>query len=1128
MRGKMGHGRKPWLSGRRDPPLLVHVVSAIDQRWLAWSREFFARELVFIFRASIMIDSVTVDTQYSEEMSTPKRTWAGLLLLTLLIAVGCGSASELDGGRVVGSGGGAGLANAGFSGVAGRATAGETGNSSGAPGSAGQAGAAGTQGTADLISIALTPPVATVAVGTKAVLQATATYADKSTKDVSATAIWASSGGAVTVSGGVVTAVAPGTATVSATLAGQTANARITVPSATVQSLTVTPASATTGIFGTVSFQAVVTLSDATTQDVTATATWTSSSPSIATVDSAGVASGVAAGITTIRASAGTVSGLAALTVSNAQLVSIALAPTNPSAGIGVKVSFSATGTFSDGSVSDVSSGAVWKSSAGDVATIDSTTHQASTLAAGSTTISATLAGISGSTTLTVSSATLTAIQVTPQSSKLAVNGTAKLVATGTYSDNRSVDLTASVTWSSSNAPLVAVSNATGAAGTIVGLSAGTATITAALDNVVGTATVTVTAASLVSIAITPDNPSLPIGTTAQLVATGTYSDASVVDISSSVTWSIDDPTIATVSNALLNPGLVTAGSLGTAKAHATLGMVSGTTTLTVTAAKLISLLVTPADSNLPAGTSQALVATATYSDATSVVVTTSAVWSSSAASVATVSNAAGSQGQVTGVAVGTATIKATFSGVSGTTSVTVSAPTVTQIVVSPIASSVRVGQTVRYTATAILSNNTQRDVTQQASWASSSTATASIAQRQAGGPGGGGVIATAIAVGTTTISATYQGQTGTTTLTVSNATLASIQVTPINAKLLVNARQQFVATAIYSDNTQQVVTGQATWVSSAPGIAQISTAGGGRGNATGLAVGSATISATYNGVTGSTTLSVTAATLVQIDVTPVQPNVSVGTQVSFAATAIYSDNSTQNVTNQATWTSTAPAVAAISTANGSKGQAQALSNGSATISASFGGATGSTLLSVTQATLSAIQITPFSLTALVGFNANLTATGLYSDNSTRDLTALVTWASSASNVAAVSNAGGSRGLLTPLTAGNASITASYQGVVGTDAVVVSSATLSSITVSPATLTIANHTTQAFVALGTLSDSTTLDITNYVTWLSTTPAIASISNANGSRGVATGLMAGTVSISAVRGSQSGTTTLTVQ
>jgi hypothetical protein len=1066
-------------------------------------------------------------------MSTLKRTFAGLLLLTLLIAIGCGSASELENGGGVPSGGNAGVSSAGFAGVAGvagLATAGNAGNSGGAGGGAGTAGNAGNAGsgqTATLVSIALTPPVASVAVGTQVALHATATYSDKSTQDVTASATWASSGNAVKVSGGLVTGVSPGTATVTATLSGQMASAKITVPSATVQSLSVTPATATTGLSGTISFHAVVTLSDATTQDVSATATWTSSSPAIATVASTGVATGVAPGMTTIRAAVGSVSGSAALTISSAQLVSIALSPTNPGAAVGVKVAFTATGTFSDGSVSDVSSGASWTSSQSDVATLDATTHTATTLAPGQTTISATVSGVVGTTTLTVTAATLKTIQISPQASTLTVNGSAKLVATGTYSDNTTLDVTASVTWSSSNEAAVVVSNATGAAGTITGLSAGTATISAALDNVSGTATVTVTAADLVSIAISPQNPSLPLGTTVTLLATGSYSDGSVVDISNRVTWSIDDTKLATVSNASGSSGLVSAVSVGTTKARATLGMISGTTSLTVTAAKLVSVLLTPANPSLPAGSSQALVATATYSDNSTVVVTTTAVWSSSAANVATVSNAAGSQGQITAVAAGSATITATFSGVSGTTNVTVKPPTVTQIVVSPIASSVRVGQTVRYTATAILSNNTQSDVTRQAMWSSSNPATASLAQGQ-GGPGGGGVIATANAVGTTTISASYQGFSGSTTLSVTDATLSEIQITPINPKVLVNGRQQLVATAIFSDNTQQVVTAQATWVSSAPNIAQVSTNGGMRGTATGLAAGSATISATYNGVTGSTTLTVSTATLVQIDLTPVEPSASIGTAVSFTATAIYSDNSTQNVTGQATWTSSAPQIAAISTANGSKGQAQALSEGSATISATFSGVTGSTLLTVTQATLSSIQITPFSPTVLVGFNTNLVATGLYSDNTTRDLTALVTWASSSSDVAGISNAAGSRGLLTPLSAGSTTISATYQGVVGSDAVLVSSATLSSIAVSPATATISNHTTQAFTALGTLSDATTLDITNYVTWLSTTPAIASISNANGSRGVATALTAGTVTISAVHGTQSGSASLTVQ
>ena len=148
--------------------------------------------------------------------------------------------------------------------------------------------------------------------------------------------------------------------------------------------------------------------------------------------------------------------------------------------------------------------------------------------------------------------------------------------------------------------------------------------------------------------------------------------------------------------------------------------------------------------------------------------------------------------------------------------------------------------------------------------------------------------------------------------------------------------------------------------------------------------------------------------------------------------------------------------------------------------------------------------------------------------NTTRDLSALATWSVSDATVASISNAAAARGQVAPIKAGKATVTATYQGVSGTDDVTVSATTLASINVTPGSATIAQHGTQAFVATGTLSDSTTLDLTNYVTWLSTVPGQASISNANGSRGVVTGIATGSVTISAVRGTLSGTATLTVQ
>ena len=1071
----------------------------------------------------------------------PWATLSALFFLLMLVLSACGSATGLAGGTETSKAGSTSIGEAGSPATAGTSGEGGTAGSSGGTGTIGEAGAGGeTQTNATLVSIAVSPAIATAAVGTKVILLATGTYSDNSTRDVTATATWTSDNSSLaSVAGGVVTAVAPGTANISAALNGQTSSAKITIPTATVQALTVTPATATAAIQGTVAFKAVVTLSDATTEDVTATATWTSSSPTVASVSSGGVATGIAAGTSTIQAAVGTVTGSATLTVSSATLVSIAVTPTNPTLGIGVTTQFIATGSFSDGSVSDVSSSATFTSSAPAVAALDAATHSAKTLSAGTTTISASVGMISGSTTLTVTAATLTSIAVSPATSTLAINGSTALTATGTYSDNSTVDLTQSVTWQSNSAAVATVSNATGTQGSVTGLSGGTATISASLGNVSGTATVTVTAAALVSITISPANPTLPIGTTDALTAQGKYSDGSSVDITSTVTWSSDTTTVAIVSNANGQQGVVSAVAIGTSNVHATLGSISASTTVTVTAAKLVSITIAPANPTLPAGTNQALTATAKYSDATTVDVTEAAVWSSSATTIATVSNASGSQGEVTAIARGTATVTATLSGVSGSTTVTVSAPTLKQVVIAPIAGSVRVGANVRYTATAILSNNTQQPLNQGVTWSSSSPAIATIAAGM-GGPGGigGGEVATGVAVGTTTISATYQGVVGSTTLTVTSATVMEIDVTPINPTLSVNAVQAFVATAIYSDSTSQNVTAQATWVSSDTAVAQVSTGGGGgpgggggggaRGTVTAIAAGSSTITATLNGLSGSSTVTVSAATLVSISITPAEPSVALGTQVTFSATAIYSDNSSQNISARATWISSTPAVASVSTANGSRGQALALTSGTTTISATYQGVTGSTLLTVSSATLTTIQITPFSPTLPIGFNTNLAATGIYSDNTTRDLTALASWTSSAANIASVSDAAGSRGLLTPIAAGSATITATYQGVSGTDAVTVSSATLNSISVAPTSPTISVHGTQAFTATGTLSDSTTLDLTNLVTWLSTTPAVASISNAVGTRGIATGLSAGQVTISAIRGTLTGATTLTVQ
>src|SRR5581483_11982471 len=103
---------------------------------------------------------------------------------------------------------------------------------------------------------------------------------------------------------------------------------------------------------------------------------------------------------------------------------------------------------------------------------------------------------------------------------------------------------------------------------------------------------------------------------------------------------------------------------------------------------------------------------------------------------------------------------------------------------------------------------------------------------------------------------------------------------------------QQFTATGTYSDNSTQNITSSVTWASATTTVATITAAG----LATGVGTGTSTISATLGGISGSTVLTVTAAALQSIAVTPANPTIAKGLTQQFTATGTYSDNSTQNL----------------------------------------------------------------------------------------------------------------------------------------------------------------------------------------------------------------------------------------
>jgi uncharacterized protein YjdB len=359
----------------------------------------------------------------------------------------------------------------------------------------------------------------------------------------------------------------------------------------------------------------------------------------------------------------------------------------------------------------------------------------------------------------------------------------------------------------------------------------------------------------------------------------------------------------------------------------------------------------------------------------------------------------------------------------SGSGSGSGSSPTLASIVISPQNPSLRAGATQQLSAQGTDSSGHQTVITASVQWNSSNPAVATIASSG---------LLTAVSPGTANITASLNGVSATTKLTVvaATATVKAIAISPASPSLAAGATQQLSLTATYSDGSSGALTTGVTWTSSNTLVATVNA----QGLVTAIAVGTSTITASAAGLTASAALSVNAAkTLSTIVVAPAAPSLVVGATQQFTATAHYSDNSTATVTSSVQWTSSSPSVATINAA----GLASAVAAGSATIAATLNGVSGSASLTVTApATVTSIAVTPATSTFAAGATQQFTATAQYSNDTSADVTSSATWKSSDTSVATVS----AGGLATAENAGSATITASLNGVTGSASVTVSAA----------------------------------------------------------------------------------------
>jgi len=991
---------------------------------------------------------------------------------------------------------------------------------------------------ASLQSITLDPPSASIANGTTQRFTATGHFSDQSTQDISSSVSWSSDNpGVASIVAGLASSMTPGSTSIRASLDGvQSASVSLTVTAEVLVSISVAPSSVSIPLGDGAQFSATGLFSDGSTQDLTSLVTWstTGGEASISnTAPTKGRATGLSVGSTQVQAVyAGITSNQAALTISNAVLVSISVTPGSATRSKGLAQRFVATGTYSDGTHLPITTSVTWTSSDVAVASISnggSDRGEATALEVGATTITARdpETEITGTASLQVTQAVVDHIAISPDAKQIAVGTKQQFTATAVLTDGTNQDLTSSATWSSSDSAVVSISNASGAYGLATGLTPGMVEIRARYGAVTGSTAFTISNATLTTIEVETTTPSVAKGLRAELTATGRFSDLTVQDLTTQVSWSSDNPSVATVSNAVGSEGVASTHAIGTVQISASFLGQNGSRSLTVTDKKVSAIQLTELSnaSSKPKGTTAHYSATATFTDGTQENITGDVDWISSDTDVVADCDPPLSPAHCfEALDVGSVSITARIMGVSSfvtaSRTLAVTAAELVSIAVTPPTPSLPKGLHQQMTATGTYTDNSTQNVTEQVTWSTSDPAIAQfdvdpkgqVTARAVGGP--------------VTLTASVGDVSGSASLSVTNAELQTIGITPAELALAKGLHQQYTATGVYSDGSTVDHTAEVTWDTSNHAVATVSSASGSAGWATAVDVGTVSVNAYLGMKTGSTSLEVTNAVLQQIQVTSPHSSIAKGTTEQLTATGLYSDGSNQDLTTQVSWSSSDLSIASIGL---NSGLLQSLQVGPTIVTASLGAVSGTKNLSVTAAELETIQVGRSTDASIPkGTTSQLTATGVYTDGSNQNITENVTWSSSASGTVSISNVADERGLATAVAVGGpVTITATSGAISGTSSLTVTPAVPTALSISPLTPTIANGTTRQFAASASYSDGSTASVTASSAWTSSNAGVALVSNAGGSKGLATSVSTGTTTITASFGGFSASTLLTV-
>ena len=768
-------------------------------------------------------------------------------------------------------------------------------------------------------------------------------------------------------------------------------------------------------------------------------------------------------------------------------------------------------------------------------------------------------------------------VAVSPRSAALAVGETVQLAAFLQDTEGKTL-ADRKVEWASTAPQVATISTA----GLVTAVGPGEVMITASCEGHVGTSTLTISPASVASVVLAPSTISLEAGATVQLTATAR--DASGRALADrEAAWSSSAPRTASVSAG----GVVTGAAPGSAKITVTVEKKSASATVTVTAIPVAAVELSPGSLALHVGATSRL--SATVKDARGQALADRPVtWASRAPAVVRVAD-----GLVTAVAPGEGEITATCEGASATARVAISPVPVARVVPSEQSLALDAGQAVRLAAKVLAADGTALEG-RKVTWESGDSKTVTIT------PAGE---VTGVESGSAAVTVSCEGKSATVAVKVSPVAVSSVQLSPPSLALEVGRTARF--TSLARDARGHELSGRdASWTSSKPAIARVSS----DGEVTGLAAGFSVVTATVEGRKATGEVKVTAPVVADagpeartvkvpgvarvtepvavreaeparaqsrevpvpemrksraplivviallavagvaaavflrpkpvgpggttavsggdlpagsvalVAVAPATATVSVGDSVALLPTFLDSAGTrVQGGTVQ--WTSDNPAVATVSDG----GVVRGMSGGNATIIVSAGEVRG--VASVTVQGAAAADHVPIASIAIpsppaslpVGESVELTVAMKDKDGGALAGRPVI-WTSSAPRVATITPAG----IVTGVGAGTVTVTASSEGRSARVTLKVEPAAVASVAVTPSRSSIAVGGTVQLAAAVHDARGNALD-GRAVSWTSSAPQVAGVS----SSGLVTGTAVGTATITAESEGKSNTATVAI-